>query len=148
MGSACSAASSAPRDHARRRLADREGGDVVARFAGQADGAVSHRPRSAGSATGSVARDEGADRRLDGEMAATLKGQGGVQPFLRPGDGQHAGADAGVDRAEVVIPRGKILRGGGADGGLRGNRARINSFMASPIVSNAALACLRPKIKR
>jgi hypothetical protein len=68
-------------------------------------------------------RHEGADRRLVGEMAAALQGQGGMRLGRAAGDGAQIVAHPGIDRAEIVVPGRQVLRHGGAHLGTGGDRA-------------------------
>ncbi len=59
--------------------------------------------------------EKAADHRLHREMAAALQRQGGVRLRVPAGDRQHALAQAGVERAEIVVPGGEVMRQRGAD---------------------------------
>jgi len=75
---------------------------------------------------------EGAHGGFDREVAAALQGEGGVGLGRAAGDFQHAGAERGVDLAEIVVPGRDVLRHGGADFVPRGDGAGDEQLHASP----------------
>ena len=106
-----------------RGLGDGQLDDLAAGLRGEADHAVGV-GAGGGDQDLAAGRQEGADRGLGDEVAAALQGEGDVRVGLAAGDLQQAGADAEVQRAEVVVPGGEVLREGRAYFGPRCHRPR------------------------